>query len=84
MPTLDDSSMKKPLNKGNNNAMLMFLFSVIGLSLLSLYISATMANAQVPTSGTNSTTSNQTSVKQMGICQVGVKSPCNGDSNSPK
>jgi hypothetical protein len=42
-----------------------------------------MANAQTPsnsTAGTNSTTSNETNVKQMGICQVGVKSPCNSNS----
>ena len=43
----------------NNNAMSMFLFSVIGLSLLSSVISATLANAQPSssdsTSGTDST-----------------------------
>jgi hypothetical protein len=80
------STTKNPMNKGNNNAMFLFLFSVIGLSLLSLSASATMANAQAPsntTSGTNST-SNETGVKQMGICVVGVESPCNGDSNSAK
>jgi hypothetical protein len=80
------STTKNPMNKGNNNAMFVFLFSVIGLSLLSLSASATMANAQAAsntTSGTNST-SNETGVKQMGICQVGVESPCNGDSNSAK
>jgi len=80
------STTKNPMNKGNNNAMFVFLFSVIGLSLLSLSASATMANAQAPsntTSGTNST-SNETGVKQMGICVVGVESPCNGDSNSAK
>ncbi|MFL6457028.1 MAG: hypothetical protein ACJ71G_08680 [Nitrososphaeraceae archaeon] len=80
------STTKNPMNKGNNNAMFVFLFSVIGLSLLSLSASATMANAQAPsntTTGTNST-SNETGVKQMGICQVGVESPCNGDSNSAK
>jgi hypothetical protein len=33
--------------------------------------------------GTNST-SNETNVKQMGICQVGAGGPCNGDSNSPQ
>jgi len=74
------STTKNPMNKGNNNAMFVFLFSVIGLSLLSLSASATMANAQGPsntTSGTNST-SNETGVKQMGICVVGVESPCNG------
>jgi hypothetical protein len=55
-------------------------------SLLSLCILATMANAQTPsnsTSGTNSTTNNETGVKQMGICQIGSKSPCNGNSGSP-
>jgi ATP/ADP translocase len=80
------STTKNPMNKGNNNAMFVFLFSVIGLSLLSLSASATMANAQAPsntTSGTNST-SNETGVKQMGICQVGAGGPCNGDSNSAK
>ncbi|MFL6403187.1 MAG: hypothetical protein ACJ71M_06910 [Nitrososphaeraceae archaeon] len=80
------STTKNPMNKGNNNAMFVFLFSVIGLSLLSLSASATMANAQAPsntTSGTNST-SNETGVKQMGICQVGAGGPCNGDSNSTK
>ncbi|MFL6331194.1 MAG: hypothetical protein ACJ705_09285 [Nitrososphaeraceae archaeon] len=80
------STTKNPMNKGNNNAMFVFLFSVIGLSLLSLSASATMANAQAPsntTSGTNST-SNETGVKQMGICQVGAGGPCNGDSKSAK
>ena len=80
------STTKNAMNKGNNNTMFVFLFSVIGLSLLSLSASATMANAQAAsntTSGTNST-SNETGVKQMGICQVGVESPCNGDSNSAK
>ena len=75
-------------NKGDHTkTMSMLLFSVIGLGLISLPIIVTMANAQTPppsssnsTAGTNSTTSNQTSIKQMGICQVGVKSPCNGSS----
>ena len=51
---------------------------------LSLSILVIMANAQTPsnnsTAGTNSTTSNETNVKQMRICQVGVKSPCNSNS----
>ena len=69
--------------------MIIFLFSVIALSLVSLSVLATMINAQTTpsntTSGTNSTTTgNETGVKQMGICVVGAKSPCNGDSNSPK
>ena len=66
--------------------MFIFLFSVMTLSLLSLSVLATMTNAQTSsnsTLGTNST-SNETGVKQMGICIVGAKSPCNGDINSPK
>jgi hypothetical protein len=51
--------------------------------MLSLSVLVTMANAQAPPSNSNPTTSNETSVKQMGICQIGAKSPCNGDSNSP-
>jgi hypothetical protein len=82
------STMKKPLNKCNSNsAMLMFLFSVIALGLFSLSVSAVMVNAQAPsntTSGSSNSTSNETGVKQMGICQEGVKSPCNGVSNSTK
>ena len=70
----------------NNNAMFMLLFALIGLSLLSLSMLATMASAQAssnsrPGSSSNrNSTSNDTSLKQMGICQVGAKSPCNGNS----
>jgi hypothetical protein len=70
-------------------SMFMFLFSVIALNLvssLSVLATTTTANAQTPsnsTSNTNSTASNETGVKQMGICVVGAKSPCNGDRNSP-
>ena len=64
---------------------LVVLLSVIGLSLLALSMLATMASAQpssnsVPASSSNSIGSSDTTVKQMGICQVGVKSPCNGNS----
>jgi hypothetical protein len=78
--------MKKPLNTYNrNNAMAMFLFSVIGLGILSLsVVLATMANAQTSssrsTSGTDST-GNKNGVKEMGICVAGQGGPCNGDSN---
>jgi hypothetical protein len=82
------STMRKPLNKCNSNsAVLVFLFSVIALGLFSLSVSAIMVNAQAPsntTSGSSNSTSNETGVKQMGICQEGVKSPCNGVSNSTK
>jgi hypothetical protein len=81
-----DHNTKSEVGNNHNNGMLVFLFSVIGLSLLSLSVLATMANAQTSsnsTLGTNST-SNETGVKQMGICQIGVKSSCNGDSNLPR
>jgi hypothetical protein len=67
----------------SNNAVVMFLFSVIGLSLLSLSLLATMVNAQTSsnsTSGTDST-SNKNGAKEMGICVVGEDGPCNGDRN---
>ena len=69
----------------NNNAMFMLLFVLIWLSLLSLSMLATMASAQVssnstPSSSSSSRNSNDTSIKQMGICQVGAKSACNGNS----
>lgn len=67
----------RSVNKSNNNALL-FLLSIIGLGIIPLTISATMANAQ--TSSSNSTPSGN-SVKQMGICLVGTGGPCNGDSN---
>ena len=71
--------------------MSLFLFLVIGIALFSLLVSAIMVSAQPypsnPTSGdinhtdtSNATiTGNNTQVTQMGICVVGVKSPCNGN-----
>jgi hypothetical protein len=69
----------------NNNTMFMLLFALIWLNLLSLSMLATMASAQVssnstPGSSNRNSTSNDTSAKQMGICQVGAKSACNGNS----
>ncbi|HJT48251.1 MAG TPA: hypothetical protein VJ729_08700 [Nitrososphaeraceae archaeon] len=66
-------SYEKTLYKGDHTkTMSLLLLSVIGLDLLSLSIIVTMASAQTPppsssnsTVGSNSTTSNQTSVKQM-------------------
>ena len=71
-------------SRSNNKHILVVLLSMIGLSLFTLSMLATMASAQsssnsMPGSSSNSTGSG-TTVKQMGICQVGVKSPCNGSS----
>jgi hypothetical protein len=41
-----NSITKKEMNKANNNAIFILLFSVIGLSLLSLSVSIMMINAQ--------------------------------------
>jgi hypothetical protein len=73
----------KSVNKSNNNVLLMFLFSIIGLGIISLTISATMVNAQTSSNSTSGGNrhSNETNVKQMGICVVGAGGPCNGDSN---
>ena len=60
----------------------MFLFSIIGLGIVSLTISATMVSAQTSNSTpSGNRASNETNVKQMGICLVGAGGPCNGDSN---
>ena len=80
------------LEVGNNNhhnkSMFVFFISVIALGLVSLSLLATIANAQTAspnfTSGAKSTSSNESGVKQMGICVVGAGGPCNGDTNSPK
>src|ERR671932_276993 len=75
--------------------MFMSLFLVLGMALFSLLVSTIIVNAQpYPnfTSGSNPignttgtsnatiSTGNNTQVTQMGVCVVGVKSPCNGDS----
>ena len=64
----------------------MFLFVAIGIGLLSLSASTIiMTNAQAPsntTSGSSNSTNNETRATQMGICVVGVTSPCNHDINS--
>ena len=69
-----------------HNAVFLSLFLIIGISLLSLYVSTIMTNAQASSgsafSSGNSTSGKETDVRQMGICVVGVESPCNGDSSS--
>ena len=79
---------------GNHKSM--FLFLVIEIGLFSLPVSTIMINAQShpsSTSGANRTgnttgtgngnsTSTSNETRQMGICVVGVRSPCNGNSNS--
>ena len=78
---------------GNRKNMFMFLFLVIEIALVSLPVSTIMLNAQShpsSTSGANQTgnttgtgngTSTSNETRQMGICVVGVRSPCNGNSN---
>ena len=79
---------------GNRKNMVIFLFLVIEIGLVSLPVSTIMLNAQSypsSTSGANQTgnttgtgngTSTSNETRQMGICVVGVRSPCNGNSNS--
>jgi hypothetical protein len=91
---------KKITNLNNDSAMRMFLFLIIGISLLSLPVWTIMINAQA-SSGTTSagTSGSRTGASeregnnlrdqalkdatgtQMGICLVGVESPCNSDNN---
>jgi ABC-type Zn2+ transport system substrate-binding protein/surface adhesin len=68
----------------------MFLFLIIetGLLTTTLSIPTMIISAQAYPSGSmpvsNNSTSSINQSTQMGICVVGAKSPCNGDSNSPK
>ena len=72
-------------NHHRNKSMYVFFISVIALGLVSVSLSllATIANAQTTsdfTSGAKSTTtSNESGVKQMGICEVGAGGPCNNN-----
>jgi hypothetical protein len=76
------STTKKPMNKCNN-VIFVFLFSVIAIDLFSLSVSAIiLVNAQASSSSDNK--GGNGTDKQMGICVIGVRSPCNGDSNSAK
>jgi hypothetical protein len=67
----------------------MFIFLCLAIGIGSPLLSAPtiiiMTNAQAPsntTSGSSNSTSNETRATQMGICVVGVSSPCNHNSNS--
>ena len=75
-------------NNHHKNIIFMFLFLIIGVTLLSSSVTI-MINAQAysPTAAgsitniTNNNTSGTTGAKQMGICVVGAGGPCNADSN---
>ena len=54
------------------------LILIIGIGILSLSISTITINAKTSSDGI---TGSRTDVAQMGICVVGVKSPCNGPGN---
>ena len=60
----------------NNNAMFMFLFLflIIGISILSLSVWTIMINAKTSSDGFSGSGTGGT---QMGVCLVGVRSPCN-------
>ena len=80
---------------GYHKSVFMFLLLVIEIGLFSLPVSTITINAQPHPSttygrnhtgnttgtGNGTNTSNET---RMGICIVGVRSPCNGDSNLAK
>ena len=67
-----------------NKPMPGFLIVITAISLLSLSVlllpsSITIANAQVSSDGNNNHRDDSGTGKQMGICVIGVSSPCNGD-----
>jgi hypothetical protein len=80
---------------GNHRSMFMFLLLVIEIGLFSLPVSTNTTNAQSypsTASGNNHTgnttgasnATNSSNETRMGICVIGVRSPCNGDSSLAK
>jgi hypothetical protein len=55
--------------------------SVLSLPLSTIIMTSAQASSSSPTSGSiiSSSSSGSWTDKQMGICVVGVESPCNGD-----
>jgi hypothetical protein len=85
---LSDDITKSEVGNHNNHHRndSMFLVLVIAISLvtatmLSILTIMMMINAQASSFDDNNRGDSGTD-KQMGICVVGVKSPCNGDSNN--
>lgn len=77
--TYDNNFSRSNIN--NNNAILMVSLSDIGLfSLCKLATMAAAESSSTSTPGNSNRTGNDTTVKQMGICQTGVKSPYNDNS----
>ena len=73
-------------NHHRNNSMFLVLVIAIGLltaTMLPVPTIMMMINAQASSSGDNNIGDSGPD-KQMGICVVGAKSPCNGDSNLPR
>jgi hypothetical protein len=83
---------------GNHRSMFMVLLLVIEIGIFSLDISTITINAQsYPSTASGSNHSNHTgnitgtsnninssNETRMGICVIGVRSPCNGDSSQAK
>ena len=62
----------------NRKRVILFLVIATALLQMTLSVMTIMINAQ-GSSGENNKYSSGTDKQQMGICMVGVKSPCNGD-----
>ena len=62
----------------NKKSMILFLVIATALLQMTLSVLTIMINAQ-GSSGDNNIDSSGTDKQQMGICIVGVRSPCNGD-----
>ena len=62
----------------NKKSVILFLVIATALLQMTLSVLTIMINAQ-GSSGDNNIDSSGTDKQQMGICIVGVRSPCNGD-----
>jgi spore maturation protein SpmA len=82
---LSEHHITKPeVGNPRHNKKSVLLFLVIATTTTTLSVpTIIMINAQESSSSSDNRGDSGTD-KQMGICVIGVRSPCNGDSNSAK
>jgi hypothetical protein len=83
---LSEHHITKPeVGNPRHNKKSVLLFLVIATTTTTLSVpTIIMINAQESSSSGNTNSGSSGTDKQMGICVIGVRSPCNGDSNSAK
>jgi hypothetical protein len=82
---LSEHHITKPeVGNPRHNKKSVLLFLVFATTSTLSVPTIIMINAQESSSSGNNNSGSSGTDKQMGICVIGVRSPCNGDSNSAK